>query len=230
MSQAEVLDVRRSWPIPQRRRRKPRGRLIDVLRWLLPAVALALIGLVVLWPQIMGSSSSLIVPIFNLGGSDQTTMLRMDGPRYAGQTKRGEPYELTAHSASLDPLTPNLIHLDQLAANLARRDGDVRLTATNGTYDRDAENVLLDGGIEVHTSSGYRFATPSAKVMLEDGRVIGRQPIEGAGPAGQLSANRFEIRDAGHVLRFEGRVKVTLLPQAKAEEPAAPPAGRGRSS
>jgi lipopolysaccharide export system protein LptC len=230
MSQVQALDVRRSWPVPQRRRRKPRGRLIDVLRWLLPAVALALIGLVVLWPQIMGGPSGLIVPIFNLGDSDQTTLLRMDGPRYVGQTNRGEPYELTAHSASLDPLAPNLIHLDQLAADLARVDGDVRLTAMNGTYDRDAENVLLDGGIEVHTSSGYRFATPSAKVILEDGRVIGWQPIQGAGPAGALSADRFEIRDGGDVLHFNGHVKVTLLPQAKADNPDAPPTVRGRSS
>lgn len=228
MSQA--LDVRRSWPIPQRRRRKPRGRLLDVLRFLLPAVAVALIGLVVAWPQIMGGPSGLIVPVFNLGDSDQTTMLRMDGPRYVGQTKRGEPYELTAHAASLDPLAPNLIHLDQLAADLARGDGDVRLTAINGTYDRDAENLLLDGGIEVNTSSGYRFTTPSAKVILEDGRVIGRQPVEGTGPTGQLSADRFEIRDAGDVLQFDGRVKVTLIPQAKAEEPETPPTGQGRSS
>lgn len=230
MSQTRAMDVRDSWPVPQRRRRKPRGRLLDVLRFLMPAVALALIGLVVAWPQIMGNSSGLIVPVFNLGSSDQPTMLRMDGPRYVGQTKNGEPYDLTAQSASLDPLAPNLIHLDQLAADLARGDGDMRLTAINGTYDRDAENLLLGGGIEVNTSSGYRFTTPSAKVILDDGRVIGQEPIEGSGPAGQLSADRFEIMEGGEVLRFEGRVKVTLAPQAKAEEPEPPPTGQGRSS
>jgi lipopolysaccharide export system protein LptC len=229
MSQAPAMDVRHSWPTPQRRRRKPRGRLLDVLRFLLPALALALVGLVVAWPQIIGGPSGLIVPIFSLGDSDQTTMLRMDGPRYVGQTKQGEPYELTAQSASLDPLAPNLIHLDQLAADLARGDGDINLKAINGTYDRDAENLLLDGGIEVNTSSGYRFATPSAKVILEDGRVIGQQPVEGAGPAGTLSADRFEIRDGGDILQFDGRVKVTLK-GGDADEAGARPAARGRSS
>ena len=30
---------------------------------------------------------------------------------------------------------------------------------------------------------------------------------------GTLEADRFEIRDGGDVLRFEGRVKVTVQPQ-----------------
>jgi hypothetical protein len=43
--------------------------------------------------------------------------------------------------------------------------------------------------------------------------VVGEQPIQGSGPTGTLSADRFEIRDSGEVLRFEGRVKVTLPPR-----------------
>ena len=42
---------------------------------------------------------------------------------------------------------------------------------------------------------------------------IGDRPVSGAGPAGTLAADRFEIRDGGDVLRFEGRVKVTVQPE-----------------
>ena len=97
------------------------------------------------------------------------------------------------------------------------------MSALTGTYDRDAEKLLLDGGIEVETS-GYRFATPSARVNLAQGRVRGVQPIEGAGPAGTLSADRFEIQDAGDVLRFEGRVRVTVLPPGEGDDPSGRPA------
>jgi lipopolysaccharide export system protein LptC len=90
----------------------------------------------------------------------------------------------------------------------------VHLLAASGIYDRASEDVELAGGIEVTTSDGYRFETPSAMVNLERGRVVGRQPIEGSGPSGTIAAKRFEFRDGGEVLRFNGRVRVTLNPRA----------------
>jgi lipopolysaccharide export system protein LptC len=137
---------------------------------------------------------------------------------------------VTARSASLDPLQANMVHLDRPTADIALgKDGDLHMSALTGTYDRDTDKLLLDGGIEVVTSSGYRFATPSARVHLAQGRVDGLQPIEGDGPSGKLSADRFEIKDAGDILRFEGRVKVTVLPPDDNPGPERPATGRPES-
>jgi lipopolysaccharide export system protein LptC len=80
-------------------------------------------------------------------------------------------------------------------------------------YNRTADKLDLDGDIALTTSDGYRFETQSARIDLQSGRVVGEQSIQGSGPTGTLSADRFEIRDSGEVLRFEGRVKVTLPPR-----------------
>jgi lipopolysaccharide export system protein LptC len=219
MNQARVLSAPRPWPSPPRHPQRRRG-LIDVLRVLLPAVALILIGLVLAWPQIM-RSPGIAVSMLAPDDADQSGRLRMDSPRYVGQTKKNRPYEVTAQSASLDPRKANIVHLDHPAADIALGDeGDVRLSAQDGTYDRNTQKLLLDGGIEVVTSSGYRFATPSARVNLAQGWVRGWQPIEGAGPRGKLSADRFEIENTGDILRFEGRVKVTVLPPEERDDPA----------
>jgi lipopolysaccharide export system protein LptC len=224
MSQARALGAALPWRGIVRRPRR-RSRLIGVLRVLLPLLALVLVGLVLAWPQIMRDSGGIGVPTLMLGDAEQPDMLRMDSPRYVGQTRSDRPYEITARAASLDPLRSNIVHLDRPSANIALGDdGEVRLMADNGTYDRDTERLLLDGGIEVVTSSGYRFVTPSARVNLVQGQVRGWQQIEGAGPAGTLSASRFEIQDAGDVLRFDGRVRVTVLPPAGRETPPDEPA------
>jgi len=229
MNQAQVLGAPRPRPVAQRRSRR-RSRLIDSLRILLPVLALVLVGLVVAWPQIKQGTSGIAVPVFWSGNEEQPDMLSMASPRYAGQTKRDRPYHVTAQSASVDPLESNTVHLDRPAAEIGLgNDGDIRMTALTGIYDRDTDKLLLDGGIEVVTSSGYRFATPSARVNLAQGRIHGPEPIEGDGPSGTLSADRFEIKDAGDVLRFEGRVKVTVLPPAPQDgQPATgQPAGGG---
>jgi lipopolysaccharide export system protein LptC len=193
-------------------------------------VALALVGLVMAWPQIMQNTSSISVPVFWTGDAEQPDMLSMASPRYTGHTKRDQPYHVTARSASLDPLEANMVHLDRPTAEIALgNDGDIHMTALTGVYDRDTDKLLLDGGIEVVTSSGYRFATPSARVHLAQGRVDGLQPIEGDGPSGKLSADRFEIKDAGDILRFEGRVKVTVLPPDDNPGPERPATGRPES-
>jgi lipopolysaccharide export system protein LptC len=223
MSQARALGTALPWRGTVRRPRR-RPRLLGVLRVLLPLLALVLVGLVLAWPQIMRDSGGIGVPTLVPGDADQPDMLRMDSPRYVGQTRSDQPYEVTARAASLDPLRANIVHLDRPAADIALGDdGDVRLMAENGTYDRDTERLLLDGGIELVTSSGYRFVTPSARVNLAQGLVRGWQPIEGAGPAGTLSASRFEIQDSGDVLRFDGRVRVTILPPAGREAPPEEP-------
>jgi lipopolysaccharide export system protein LptC len=190
-------------------------RVVRVLRYVLPAIALLLIGLVVAWPQLMGNGGGLIAPMLAPAQIDGADVMRMHNPRYVGRTSDAEPFEVTAASAHLDPTQPNRIHLDQLAADIATRGRrQVRLLAVSGIYDRDTENVNLRGGIELTTSDGYRFETPSALLRLDRGRVVGREPIAGSGPSGTIAADRFEFQEGGDVLRFNGRVRVTLHPRS----------------
>ena len=171
--------------------------------------ALALISLVALWPQLVGSYGGLIAPMLDRDLPAAESM-RMHEARYVGLTRDAEPYEVTAASAYMDPLRPNRIQLDRLAADIPTATRDVRLTAPKGTYFRAGGKLDLGGGIELTTSDGYRFQTESALVNLEGSGVVGSTPVAGTGPAGNLSADRFEIRQGGDLLRFEGRVKVTL--------------------
>jgi lipopolysaccharide export system protein LptC len=185
--------------------------MVGVLRVALPAVAVLLVGLVVAWPQLMGHGAGLIAPMLVPDEIDGADVMRMHDPRYVGQTKDAEPFELTAASAYLDPIQPERVHLDQPAADIdARGQRDFRVMAVSGIYDRDRERLDLNGGIELTTSDGYRFRTGSATLNLDHGRVVGREAIAGSGPGGTLSADRFEFEDGGQILRFEGRVKVTL--------------------
>jgi lipopolysaccharide export system protein LptC len=191
------------------------SRFVDMMRFGLPATALVLIALVVLWPQVMGGYGSMIVPMLMRGSGDGSDAMRMRLPRYVGQTDQAEPYAVAAESALVDPEQPNRIHLENLEAELVRQgQSDLHLTALAGIYYRAIEKLHLEGGIELTTSDGYRFSTESAKVSLAQVRVTGDQPVRGKGPAGTLEAERFEIRRGGEVLRFEGRVRVTVQPGA----------------
>ncbi len=195
------------------------SRVVELLRYLLPAVALSLIALVVAWPQLISGAGGLIVPIFANAEVDGADVMLMHNPRYVGQTKNAEPYELTAASAYTDPKRPNRVHLDHpVGALTGAGPRDLNLIAQSGLYNRAADKLDLDGGVELTTSDGYRFDTDSARMDLKNGQVIGDRPIQGSGPTGTLAADRFEILNKGDLLRFEGRVKVTLPPHPRRDE------------
>lgn len=195
------------------------SRFVELLKILLPASALVLVALVVLWPQLTGGYGSLIVPMLMRDVVVEGDAMVMREPRYSGQTRAADPYQVIAETATIDPKRPNRIHLQGLSADLQRDSAaDLRLTAATGVFYRAIEKLNLSGDIELTTSDGYRFQTQSARISLARGRVTGEEPIAGSGPAGTLEAERFDIREGGEVLRFEGKVKVTL-------EPDAPPAG-----
>ena len=157
--------------------RRPRAsRIIGLLRYLLPATALCLIALVVLWPQLIGGAGGLIAPIFANAEIDGTDVMLMHNPRYVGRTRDAEPYELTAASAYVDPKKPSQIHLEQLAAELTpASQRDVRLVALSGLYNRAADKLDLDGDIALTTSDGYRFETQQRADQSAD-RAGGRRP------------------------------------------------------
>ena len=194
------------------------SRRVDRLRFVLPAIALSLLAVVMAWPWITGGYHGLIVPVFKSALDHQNDVMRMAKPRYVGKTKRSEPYEVTASSAFLDPSDPDRIHLDHLQAVL-ERNGEhsagraVHLRADEGVYLRKQDMLELDGDLELTFGDGYRFTTESAHVDFGLGRVAGAEPVNGEGPVGALAADGFDIVDGGRLLRFQGRVQVTILPE-----------------
>jgi lipopolysaccharide export system protein LptC len=191
------------------------ARLVRVLRYALPAIAALMIGLVVAWPQLIGDGAGLIAPMGAPDQLDGADVMRMNNPRYVGRTSDAEPIGVSAASAYLDPAQPDRIHLERVAAEIARAgERGLQLLAGAGIYDRAAEDVDLSGGVELTTSDGYRFETPSVFLNLERGQALGSEPIAGAGPSGTIAAERFEFEDGGERLRFMGRVRVTLHPRS----------------
>ncbi len=79
----------------------------------------------------------------------------------------------------------------------------------------DAQQLELDGGIDVYTDSGYMLRTARASVDLQTNVMRGASPVSGQGPRGTLSADSFRYdRDAGR-LTLEGHVRTTILPERK---------------
>ncbi len=194
------------------------SRRVDRLRFILPITAFMMLITVMAWPWLNGGYHGFIVPVLNQAVGHDVDPMRMHKPRYVGRTKNQEPYEVTAASAFLDPENPERIRLDQLTAIVERADTEtVHLRADEGLFHRDLGTLDLKGDLELRFGERYTFNTSEASVNFGKGEVVGATPVTGKGPIGTLAADRFDVREGGDFLRFNGRVQVVYQPAAPSQ-------------
>lgn len=134
-------------------------------------------------------------------------VVRMINPRFTSRSRTGAVFEVTAESAARRVGEANLI--DLVNPILMSSEG-VRVAGTTGVYDTEQETVELAGAVKFADAGGYAFESDRARMLLGENRVVGRSPVHGAGPLGQLRADTYEIRDDGDVVVLRGNVRATL--------------------
>lgn len=201
---------RRRVDVPQRRRPAARAsRLVAFMKLVLPATALAIVGLTLAWPQFLPDGE------FRIGESTMAGVnidgLVMDNPRYVGIDEKRRPYQVSATTASQHSKSDDLVYLDDPKADIVVSEtGWVAMTARTGIYDKTAETVALSGGVTVFYDRGYEFQSQTAQVNLRDGTAQSDDSVTGHGEAGEIIAEGFRLYDRGARVLFTGRSRAVL--------------------
>lgn len=209
-----------AWQPAQPRRHNVRySRIVSLLRYLLPILALALLTLVAIWPQIHRGIDGFRLQTLRLDPSD-ISALRMTNARYQGLDERNRPYLLTATGAVQNPRDKNFVALEAPRAELQLENGAaVTVAAESGVYDGSGKVLDLMGKVRITRDDGYVFETEVARVDLRTGMVEGDDPVEGHGPGGTVQARGFRVLQKGEVIEFKGASRLLLPPGATAPKP-----------
>ncbi len=190
------------------------SQFVRAMKFLLPATALLLIGLIIAWPHIDVPDAK-----FRIGFADLTVKEADDpsmlNPRYIGSDDDDQPYSVTAEIARRLSASGSVIELDSPKADISLEDGTwLVLTARRGVYGQEAETLDLVGSVVLYHDSGYEFLTEKAKIDLEQSSAEGNQPVRGQGPFGNLQAEGFRLVDKGKTIYFTGKSKLVIYPGA----------------
>lgn len=209
---ADVVVTQRRGPRPKR---AAYSRFVFAMKLLLPTVALGLVVLVVLWPQIHIDSSQFTIGFsrFKLSGGESPNMVNA---RFVGTDRRNQPFTVTADLAKSTSLGSSNVELEQPKADLGMNDGSaMMLTANSGIYDQTDKMLKLQGAVNLFHDSGYEFRTAAADVDFVTGTASGNKPVDGQGPFGELHAEGFQITGDGKRLLFTGKARLTISPAAR---------------
>lgn len=186
------------------------SRIIRVLRYGLPAVAVVLALALLIWPHLTFKIGPLEGTI-ELGSN----RLVMRDLRYEGKDDRGRPFVVNAEKATETRSDPREVELEQLKAELKLSRGFVLARSNRGMYYEAEKRLDVWGNVQIFDPSGYEFRGRSATVNLRDSLVLADEPVEGQGPLGIIHGNAAAISEKGqHIYLYRG-VKATLYPNAR---------------
>jgi lipopolysaccharide export system protein LptC len=198
------------------------SQIVGLLKFALPAVALGLATLVLIWPQLNPLDQRFrLVPV-------QVTIedlenLRMLQPRYVGVDEQSQPFTIIADQASQPKGSSE-------ATDLVAPQGDIQLnqgawlamSADRGVYNQADKTLDLTGGVQLFHDGGYEISTEAARIDLDKGFASGDTAVRGQGPNSLLEGEGFRIHDRGQKVEVVGPARVVLYPTPRAT-PGRPP-------
>jgi len=183
------------------------SNFVSAMKVALPLTAVALFAIVLFYSGIFADRDGLDISFREISGFNSD--LRMVSPRITGLDKSGEPYLVTADTATQDKKEPSHVMLDNVEADLKLKGDDswISLKSASGKLNTDAQHLTLQQNIDVYMSSGYEFHGREGTVDFKKGTFTSDTPVEGHGPAGTIRADSMSADNDGQKLIFKGRVK-----------------------
>lgn len=178
-----------------------RSRAIAGVRRALPLVMVAVVAALGWWivQETRRSESSV---------AQGKIPIRIVNPVFRGRDD-GRPFVLQAAEAVRDGKDVQRVALVSPTMELQEAPGEppTRITAQRGVYREDTLVLDLEGDVRYSDAGGWKFQTKNAVIDTKRDVVTGQQGIEGDGPAGLFSADRYVIYNQGDRVILRGNVK-----------------------
>lgn len=194
------------------------SRLVRWLKIALPLVALGILSTLFFVAETLDPEAA--IPYAEV---DVERILREQGmtrPTFGGVTENGVRIALSADSVRPAQDRRSLLTGQTLNASIvipAR--GEITITSPEGVIDADNGLAILQGGVVLESTNGYRVATDRIETSYRRASVIAETEVRATGPAGLLTAGALELQrhagDAGgYVLVFKNGVRLVYEPQS----------------
>ena len=192
---------------PTRARIRRRRWMVGLTKRLLPAVALALLCSIALWPEITRDTARARLS-FRRGGIEAESGQVIDA-RYNGVDERNRPYTMTAATAR--QISPDRVDLTEPKGDIQLETGSwLMLQAHEGVYLQHGAQLDLSNEVTLYRDDGTTLQTSSAAIDLKAGAAAGGERVHAEGPFGTLDAQGFVLTERGAVVQFAGPGRLVM--------------------
>ena len=184
-----------------------RRLLINVTKLALPALALALLGTIAIWPELQREQQQAQAAMRSFAAVQGATVIDAS---YRSVDEQGRPYTITASTAR--QASQNRVNLTDPKGDITLQNGTwLMLQGKRGVYLRQENELDLSRDVMLYRDDGTTMLTDSAAIDLKNSAAGGSAPVHADGPFGRLyAAGGFTAIDKGDQILFSGPAHLLL--------------------
>lgn len=177
----------------------------------LPVIALGLLALVLIWPNLDLESSKYRKSVLSQLKLQDVENLTLVKATYSGTDEKNRPFTVTAEKAIQASAEADLVRLIAPAADMTLATGKwVAITAREGEFLQKSKVLSLIGQVSMFHDDGYSLTTDLARIEMESGNAESTRPVLAKGPLGTIRSQGFKITDKGRRILFTGRTHLVI--------------------
>ena len=188
----------------------PRDAFIAVAKIGLPVASIALLALLIILPLSATQEFSFLLSKDSAMKAGER--MRVTEATYRGETSQGEAFEIRAESGVQKSSAVPVVVLTNLFAQISRADGVSTVTAPQGDFLIDKNQVLIQGPVMARSASGYSIDGKRILIDIDANRVTSTDPVSGNLPMGKFSSGSFEADIEGRRVILDDRVSMRITP------------------
>ena len=184
-------------------------RVIQVMKLLLPAATGVVLAFLAFSPLEEKQEFSFMLDKTKVEHAEER--MRIQSAQYRGQDSRGRPFVLNARSALQQSSSVPIVDITDMRAQITLENGPAELLARQARYDRERDQVDVQGPILFTSADGYRPGTRDVTIDLRQRRMASRGPGRGRMPLGRFTAGRLDVDRPERRAVLSGRARVRIV-------------------
>ncbi len=137
--------------------------------------------------------------------------MRVEEARYTGTDDKGQQFTMTAGRAVQRSSNTPLVDINGMFARLNMEQGPLLLTANQGRYNLDTQQVDVVGAINAQSADGWQLRTQDVTVDLKRRQLASHGPAEGQMRLGQFRANQIRADLGTHTVVLDGGARLKIV-------------------
>lgn len=209
-----MADLRWLQPDRDRSRLAGAGRHVALIRIMLPALVIVILGATWAWMQLNPETAVKKVDVKDI----QNTL---DEARFTSIDAKGRPFAIEADKVLQQNPNTMTATLAGPRGNITMGDNDqLSLTAQKGVYDHPNKMLHLNGSVTIIRNADLTITTDQLDVNLNDQSAKGSANVAGHTKDGStIEAGGVEVAPGAERLIFTGPAKLTIMPKEKNATP-----------
>jgi lipopolysaccharide export system protein LptC len=184
-------------------------KLVKWTKIVLPAAVGILVAILALAPLDQKGDVSFILDKKKVQSAPER--MRVEEARYTGTDDKGQQFTMTAGRAVQRSSNTPLVDINGMYAMLNMDQGPLVLTANQGRYNLDTQQVDVLGAINAQGADGWQLKTQDVTVDLKQRQLASHGPAEGQMRLGQFRANRIRADLGTHTVVLDGGARLKIV-------------------